>query len=193
MGNKVAFSKLRLLLAAVFLFLVIVVVSSGCVCPLFSLIERLTGIEIKTGKDIDQSLVANELIYPDSTVLLQAEGNINKIMELASKYGAAFSEKDLSVLDKLPQEIREQDIGATIYSTADNKMKVLEYYDSLAGGGWEIREFQSEGGTEGGSQATMFLASREEDAQAFMLVETENNTFIMFIDFDWEVLSEIEK
>jgi hypothetical protein len=44
-----------------------------------------------------------------------------------------------------------------------------------------------------GGKPAMFLASKEDEQQAFMLVGTQNNTFIVFIDFDWEVLSEIEK
>jgi hypothetical protein len=193
MVNKVAFSKLRLFLVVIFLFLVVVVISTSCICPLISLVERLTGMEIKTGKNIDQSLILSELIYPDSTVLLQTEGDIDKIVELASKYGAVLTEKDLSILDELPQEIREKEIGATIYSTADDKMRVLEYYDSMVSKGWAIQGFQSEGGTEGEGRVTMFLASREEDVQTFMLVGTQNNTFIIFIDFDWGVLTEVEK
>ena len=187
-------SRLKLFLTAIFLFLVLAVISTGCICPLFSLIERLTGFEIKTGKEIDESLVVEELIYPGSMVLAQVEGDMNRIMELIKRYGVSLSEEDLSVLENLPDDIKEQEFGATIYSTADNEMKVLEYYDSLRSKGWEIEELQAKGeaaGSEG--QGTILLASRGEDEQAFMLAGTQNNTFIIFIDFDLEVLSELEK
>ena len=193
MMAKKGYLKLKLFLVVVFLFSVVTIISSGCVCPLFSLIERLTGLEVRTGNNIDQDLVAEELVYPDSTVLLQTEGNISRILELAGRYGAVLSEKDLSVLDELPQGLREQEVGATIYSTADNKTEVLDYYNSFNKGIWDIQEMQNEEQIDNGEKPTMLLASKEDEQQAFILIGTPNNTFIVFIDFDWEVLSEIEK
>jgi len=185
--------KLWLSLTAVLLFLAVIIIGTGCTCPLFSFIERLTGLEIRTGNNIDQNLVVEELVYPDSTALLQTEGNINKILELAGRYGAVISEKDLSVLDELPQEIREQEVSATIYSTADSKTEVLDYYNSFDKRIWDIKEMQNGEQVDDEGKPAMFLASKENEQQAFMLVGTQNNTFIVFIDFDWEVLSEIEK
>lgn len=193
MMTKKGHLKLKLFLVVVFLFSVVTIISTGCVCPLFSLIERLTGLEVRTGNNIDQDLVAEELIYPDSTVLLQTEGNINRILELAGRYGAVFSEKDLLVLDELPQGLREQEVGATIYSTADNKIEVLDYYNSFDNRIWDIQEVQDGEQVDDGEKPTMLLASKENEQHAFMLVGTQNNTFIVFIDFDWEVLSEIEE
>ena len=193
MMSKKGHLKLKLFLVVVFLFSVVTIVSTGCICPLFSLIERLTGFEVRTGNNIDQDLVAEDLVYPDSTVLLQTEGNISKILELAGRYGAVLSEKDLSVLDELPQGLREQEVSATIYSTADNKTEVLDYYNSFDNRVWDIKEMQNEEQVDNGEKPTMLIASKENKQQAFMLVGTQNNTFIVFIDFDWEVLSEIEK
>ena len=193
MVTKKSNSKLRLFLTAIFLFLVLTVVSTGCVCPLVSFIERLTGFEIKTGKEIDESRVTEELIYPDSMVLAQIEGDMNRILELIKRYGVSLSEEDLSVLENLPQDIKEQELGATIYSTAGNEMEVQDYYDSLRSKGWEIQELQGKGEAGSEGQGTILLASRGEDEQAFMLAGTQNNTFIIFIDFDLEVLSELEK
>jgi hypothetical protein len=190
---KTKYLKLKLFLIVVFLFSVVTIVSTGCICPLFSLIERLTGLEVRTGNNIDQDLVAEDLVYPDSTVLLQTEGDINRILELAGRYGAVLSEKDLSVLDELPQGLREQEVSATIYSTADNKIEVLDYYNSFDKRIWDIQEMQNGEQVDDGGKPTMLLASRENEQQAFMLIGTQNNTFIVFIDFDWEVLSEIEK
>jgi hypothetical protein len=190
---KTKYLKLKLFLIVVFLFLVVTIISNGCICPLFSLIEKLTGLEVRTGNNIDQDIVAEELVYPDSTVLLQTEGNINRILELAGRYGAVLSEKDLSVLDELPQGLREQEVSATIYSTADNKIEVLDYYNSFDKRIWDIQEMQNEEQIDNGEKPTMLFASRENEQQAFMLIGTQNNTFIVFIDFDWEVLSEIEK
>ena len=115
----------------VFLFLAITVISTSCVCPLFSLFERFTALEVRIGKNIDQDLVASELVYPDSKALAQVDGDIERILELASQYSAALSEKEFAVLDELPQEIKEQELSVTIYSTADDKIEVLDYYDSF--------------------------------------------------------------
>jgi hypothetical protein len=186
-------SKLKLFLTAMFLFLAIPVISTGCMCPLFTLVERLTGFEIKTGKDIDESRVVEELIYPGSMVLVQFDGDINRIKELISRYGVNLYEEELSALNELPQEVKEQEVNATIYSTADDKMEVLDYYDSLDNKGWGIRELQDGGKAESKGKPTALIASSDEKQQAFMLVGTRNNTFIIFIDFDWEALSEMEK
>lgn len=186
--------KLKLFLIVVFLFLAITVISTSCVCPLFSLLGRFTGIEVKTGKNIDQDLVASELVYPDSKALAQADGDVERILELIDQYGTVLSEEQFSVLDELPQEIKEQEVSATIYSTADNKIEVLDYYDSFDNKRWDIQKLQSEEQVENTGQPTMLFASKEDEQQAFMLIGTKNNTFIVFIGFDWEALSEkIEK
>jgi len=186
--------KLKLFLIMVFLFLAITVISTSCVFSPFSLLGKFTGIEVKTGNNIDQDLVASELAYPDSTVLAQIDGDIERILELIDQYGAALSEEQLSVLDELPQEIKEQEVSATVYSTADNKIEVLDYYDSFDNKRWDIQKLQSEEQVENTGQPTMLVASKEDEQQMFMLIGTQNNTFIIFIGFDWEVLSEkIEK
>ncbi len=186
--------KAKLFLIVVFLFLAITVISTSCVCPLFSLLGRFTGIEVKTGKNIDQGLVASELVYPDSTALAQADGDIERILELIDQYGAALSEEDLTILDELPQEIKEQEVSATVYSTADNKVEVLDYYDSFDNKRWDIQKLQSEEQVDNGRQPTVLFASSKDEQQMFMLIGTQNNTFIVFIGFDWEALSEkIEK
>jgi hypothetical protein len=51
------------------LLLIIAIVSTSCVCPLFSFLERLTGFEVKVGENIDQSIIIDDLIYPDSVSL----------------------------------------------------------------------------------------------------------------------------
>ncbi|MFZ3106216.1 MAG: hypothetical protein WA105_02405, partial [Candidatus Hydromicrobium sp.] len=70
--------KLKLFLIMVFLFLAITVISTSCVCPLFSLLGKFTGIEVRIVKNINQDLVASELIYPDSMALVQVDGNIER-------------------------------------------------------------------------------------------------------------------
>ena len=185
--------KSKLLFTAIFLFMIITVISTSCVCPLFSYIERITGFEIKTGKEIDQSLVNEDLIYPGSMVLVQVEGNMNEIMDLIDKYGASLSEKDLSILENLPEDIKNEEFTTTIYSTPDNKTQVLDFYETLHSKGWLILEIQdiAEGGNDG--QGTILLASKGTDEQAFVLAETRNNTFIIFLDIDLEVLLEMQK
>jgi len=185
--------KLKLFLIVVFLFLAITVISTSCVCPLFSILERFTGLKVKTGKSIDQGFVIDELIYPDSMALAQVDGDIERILELIDQYGAALSEEQLSVLDELPQEIKEQEVSATVYSTADNKIEVLDYYNSFDKRIWDIQEMQNGEQIDDGGKPTMLLASRENEQKAFMLIGTQKNTFIIFIDFDWEALSEIKK
>jgi len=186
-------TKSKLLLTAIFLLLIITFISTSCACPLFSYIERITGFEIKTGKEIDQSLVNDELIYPDSTVLVQVEGNIKEILDLIEKYGASLSDADLSILDNLPQDIKDEEFTTTIYSTPDNETEVLDYYDSLYSKGWLILKLEDIAESENEGQGTILLASKEEYEQAFVLAETSNNTFIIFIDIDLQVLLEMQK
>jgi len=179
-------------LIVIFLFLAITVISTSCMCPLFSLLGRFTGIEVKAGKNIDEGLVANELVYPDSTILVQADGDIERILELINQYGAALSEVDLTILDELPQEIKEQEVSATVYSTADNKAEVLDYYDSFNNKRWDVQKLQNGEQVDNGGKPTVLSASREDEQQMFMLIGTQKNTFIVFINFDWG-LSEMEK
>ena len=186
-------TKSKLLFTAIFLLLIITFIGTSCACPLFSYIERITGFEIKTGKEIDQSLVNDELIYPDSTVLAQVEGNISEILDLIEKYGASLSDADLSILDNLPQDIKDEEFTTTIYSTADNETEVLDYYDSLYSKGWLILKLEDIAESENEGQGTILLASKEEYEQAFVLAETSNNTFIIFIDIDLQVLLEMQK
>ena len=168
------------------LLIALLFLSTGCVCPLFSALERFTGLKISTGENIDMSTIEDELIYPDSIALVQLTGNIDRILELIGEYGVALSEDEIQVLEQLPESIKEQDVGATIYSTADGKMDVVNYYISLANRGWEINDFGDAGGNlEGGN---MLVAGKEERKQALMIAGTENNSFIIFIDFDWDML-----
>ena len=113
---------------------------------------------------------------------------------MIDQYGAALSEEQLSVLDELPQKIKEQEVSATVYSTADNKIEVLDYYDSFDNKRWDIQKLQNGEQIDNGEQPTVLFASREDEQQMFMLIGTQNNTFIIFIGFDWEALSKkIEK
>lgn len=185
--------KLKKFLIIVFLFLAITVISTSCAGSPFSLFKRFTTLEIRIGKNIDQGLVASELIYPDSMALVQVDGSIERILELAKQYSAALSEKEFAVLDELPQEIREQELSATIYSTADNKIEVLDYYNSSDNRIWDIQEMQNGEQVDNGGQLTMLFASREGEQKMFMLIGTQKNTFIVFIGFDWGALLEMEK
>jgi hypothetical protein len=184
-------TKLKLIFTAIFLLLTITFISTSCVCPLFSYIERVTGFEIKTGKEIDRSLVDEELIYPGSMILVQVEGNINEILDLIDKYGASLSEEDLSILENLPRDIKDQEFTTTIFSTPDNETEVLDYYDSLYSKGWLILKLEDIAESNNEGQGTILLASKEEQKQAFALAETRNNTFIIFLDIDLEVLLEM--
>lgn len=181
--------KLKMFLIMFLLLIMTAVVTAGCVCPLFSFFERLTGFEIKVGENIDESLLADELIYPDSAALVQVEGNIDKIVELIGQYGVNLSEKELGVLNELPQEIKEQEVKATVYSTADKVIKVLDYYKALSDKGWDIQEPGSGQQAGDSGQQNMLLAAKDDVRQAFMLVENNTNTMIIFIDFDWEMFS----
>jgi len=185
--------KLKVLLIIFFLFTAITIVATSCVCPLFSFFERLTGFEIKVGENIDQSLVANELIYPDSVALVQVDGDIERIVELIGQYGVNLSEEELAIFDELPQEIKDQEISATVYSTADDGARVLDYYYSLNDKGWVIQELKNGQQIENSVQPSMLIAFKGDIRQAFMLAETNNNTFIIFIDFDWEMISQLEE
>ena len=186
-------TKSKLLLTAIFLFMIITVISTSCVCPLFSYIERITGLEIKTGKEIDENLVNEELIYPGSLALVQVEGDMNEIMDLIDKYGGSLAGEDLAILENLPENIRDEEFTATIYSIPDNKTEVLDHYGTLHSKGWlilKIQDIAEEGNNE---QGTMLLASKGTVEQAFVLAETRKNTFIIFIDIDLEALLEMQK
>lgn len=185
--------KLKLLITAIFLFIITAVISTSCVCPLFSYIERITGLEIKTGKEIDENLVNEELIYPGSLALVQVEGDMNEIMDLIDRYGGSLAEEDLAILKNLPEDIKDEEFTATIYSTPDNKTEVLDHYATLHSKGWLILKIQDIAGEGNNGQSTMLFASKGTDKQAFVLAETRKNTFIIFIDIDLEVLLEIQK
>ncbi len=184
--RKIGLKKVINILITVIIILTFLFVATGCVCPLFSLLERFTGLEISTGKNIDTDAIEDDLIYPGSLALVQIKGDIDRILELIGDYGVALSGDELEVLEQLPDSIKGQEIGATIYSTADDKTDVTDYYISLKNRGWEINDFGDAGGNlEGGN---MLVAGKEERKQALMIAGTENNSFIIFIDFDWDML-----
>ena len=66
---------------------------SGCVCPLFSIFERSTGLKISAGENIDKSVLVDELIYPGSVALVQVTGDIERIIDLVATYGVSFPMK----------------------------------------------------------------------------------------------------
>ncbi|MFC2159607.1 hypothetical protein ACFLQS_02690 [Actinomycetota bacterium] len=171
---------LVLVVLLTFLFL-----STGCVCPLFSMLERFTGLKISTGENIDTDKIVDDLIYPDSVALVQINGDIDRILELMGEYGVALTRDEVQVLEQLPENIKEQEIGATVYSTADGKMVVVDYYIFLKNRGWEINDFGDAGGSLKGN--SILIANKGERKQALMITGSENNSFIIFIDIDWDV------
>jgi len=184
--RQIKFKKAITVLLALAIFFTFLFVATGCVCPLFSMLERFTGLEISTGKNIDSSTISDDLIYPGSIALVQIKGDIDRILELIGDYGVALSGDELEALEQLPDSIKEQEVGATVYSTADDKTDVTGYYISLKNRGWEINDFGDAGGNlEGGN---MLVAEKEERKQALMVSGTKNNSFIIFIDFDWDML-----
>ena len=55
---------LPVIITSIMLVLIIILIT-GCACPLFSLFERFSGLKISTGKNIDTGFVASDkLIYP---------------------------------------------------------------------------------------------------------------------------------
>lgn len=167
------------------LILAVMLIFSGCVCPLFSLFERSTGLKISVGENIDETMVVDELIYPGSTSLVQLTGDVERIIELVATYGVSFSEDERQALEGLPESITGQDVGATVYSTPDNRETVLSYYDRLVDRGWQIESFRGPGG--GIQDSDIVMAVKNERRQALMVTGSENNAFIIFIDFDWDV------
>ncbi len=184
--RKIGLKKVINILIAVIIILTFLFLTTGCACPLFSMLERFTGLEISTGKNIDTDAIEDDLIYPGSIALVQIKGDIDRILELIGDYGVALSEDETRVFEQLPESIKEQEVGATVYSTADDKTDVTGYYISLGNRGWEINDFGDAGGNlEGGS---ILVAEKEERKQALMVAGTERNSFIIFIDFDWDML-----
>jgi len=165
--------------------------SISCICPLFSLLERFTGLEISTGGNIDTSLIVDELIYPDSVVVVQVSGDIERVLELIGEYGITLSKDELETLSQLPDQITKQDISATVYSTADDRNEVIDYYNSLTREGWEINDFGDAGGNLKGK--SIIIAEKKERKQALMIASTENNSFIIFVDFDWGIFESNEQ
>lgn len=167
-----------LILAAVVLF-------TGCVCPLFSIFERCTGLSISAGDDIDDSTIVDELIYPGSIALVQVDGGIERILELITTYGVSFSEEERQALEQLPENIRRQEVGAIVYSTANSRDKVLSYYDNLTDKGWQIESLNAPGSDI--QENNIIVAVKEERRQVLVVTGSESNSFIVFIDFDWSV------
>lgn len=172
-------------LTAVLVFILLLLIT-GCVCPLFSMLERFTGLKISTGNNIDDDVIEDDLIYPGSLALVQVNGEIDRILELIGQYGVVLSGDELKVLEQLPESIKEQEVGVTAYSTPDKKTDVVDYYISLESRGWKISDFGDAGGNLQGSN--MLIAEKGDRRQALMAAGTENNSFIIFVDFDWEVL-----
>jgi len=189
--NKCRQKKLLYIISAATVFIVVSMLSISCMCPLFSLLERFTGLEISTGGNIDTSLIADELIYPDSVVVVQVSGDIERVLELIGEYGIALSKDEMEVLSQLPDQITKQDISATVYSTADDRNEVIDYYNSLTQQGWEINDFGDAGGNLKGK--SMIIAEKKERKQALMIAGTENNSFIIFVDFDWGIFESNEQ
>ncbi len=183
--------KLLYIISACIVFIMISMLSISCICPLFSLLERFTGLEISTGNNIDTSLITDELIYPGSVVMVQVSGEIERVLELVGDYGVALSKDELAALSQLPDKITKQDISVTAYSTADDRGKVLDYYDSLTRKGWTVNDFGDAGGNL--QESNILLAEKKERRQALLMTETESNTFIIFIDFDWKVFENDEQ
>jgi hypothetical protein len=186
MGEVLGMRKITksiVILAA--LTLAVILLFSGCVCPLFSIFERSTGLKISAGENIDESAVVDELIYPGSVALVQVTGDIEKIVDLVATYGVSFSDEEKQALEGLPESITEQDVGAIVYSTPDSRSMVLAYYDRLVEKGWQIESFR---GPMGNSQdSDIVMAVKGDRRQALMVTGSENNSFIIFIDFSWEV------
>ena len=185
MKKKVKFKKILTFLLASALILTLLFLSTGCVCPLFTILERFTGLEISTGNNIDKSVIEDDLIYPGSFALVQVNGEIDRVLELMGEYGIALTEDELKVFEQLPDKIKEQKVGAIVYSTPDDETNVTGYYISLENKGWEINDFGDAGGTLEGK--SLLIARKGERKEALMIADTESNSFIIFIDFDWGV------
>ena len=184
--RKIDLKKTITVLLALVIIITFLFLATGCVCPLFSMLERFTGMKISTGKNIDSSAIEDDLIYPGSLALVQINGDISRILELIGDYGVALSEDELEVLEQLPDSIKEQEVGATVYSTPDDKTDVTGYYFSLVNRGWKINDFGDVGENLEGNN--MLVAEKNERKQALMISGTENNSFIIFIDFEWDML-----
>ena len=113
---------------------------SGCVCPLLSIFEKSTGLKVRAGENIDKSVIADELIYPGSMVLVQVIGDIEKILDLVATYGVSFSDEERQTLEELPESITGQEVGAIVYSAKDSRTTVLSYYEHLEKKGWQIKK-----------------------------------------------------
>jgi len=165
--------------------ILIIIFNTGCVCPLFSFVERVTGLKINAGKDIDSSFIASdELIYPGSVALIQLSGDIDSVLEGIAGYGVILSGDEMEILRKLPDKIKQEDMGLIAYSTADKKDKVFRYYDYLQNKGWNISDFSYS--QEGLGEASLILAEKDGIKQVLMIAGTDTNSFIIFIDFNWD-------
>ena len=161
---------------------------SGCICPLFSFFEKMTGLEIKAGENINEDIVNDELIYPGSAALVQVSGEMEKVLGIIAEYGVSFSEEERQLLDDLPDSVKSKEVGAILYSTADGPYKVISYYEELTEKGWQIQSFNAP--VSGISESNIILAVKDQRRQALMVSGSESNSFIIFIDFDWELLKE---
>jgi len=176
---------IKKLIIIISLVLVSALVFSGCACPIFSMLEKSTGLRFEIGDNIDESVVADELIYPGSTALVQAYGNVEKVIDLVSKYGVSFSDEEMQALESLPEEVAGQEIGALVYSAPDGRQEVLSYYEGLTGNGWDIESL----GTPGSDMqdSAIIIAAKGDRQQALMITGSDNSAFILFIDIDWDI------
>lgn len=163
------------------------VLLASCVCPVFSFIERKTGLEVSTGDQSDTGFIEDELIYPGSRMLVEVTGDVDEIISAAGEIGLNVSQKEQILLGSLPDDVKKEEITAVIYYTSDSKKDVRYYYLSLEDKGWTASSYESGDST---SSSTLFFMFKGDREQPVLINSSGNRRFIIFIDYDWDSLEE---
>lgn len=179
-------NKLVKFVPVIFSILLLSVLLTSCVCPIFSFIEKRTGVDVATGEDIDTGFIGVDLKYPGSVLLMEVTGDVEKIVNTASNFGVSIGQEEAAVIASLPQEVREEEVTAVIYYTGDSMEDIWSYYSNLEEKGWSTSSYQS--GSVTGGDSVAFFMFKDDIKQPVLINSAGDRRFIIFIDYDWDSL-----
>jgi len=158
------------------------VLLTSCVCPLFSYLEKKTGVEVSTAGSADTGFLDSGLIYPGSTLGLELEGKIEDIIGAATDFGIQVTDQEMLLIGAATEDIKEEEISALIYYSSDDLSKIDSYYSSLEEKGWTVSTYQS--GAQPGS--VIYFFSRDSYNQPLLVNSAGGRVFLVFVDYDWD-------
>jgi hypothetical protein len=174
-----------LLFSLVFVCLLLM---TSCVCPLFSFIEKKTGVEVSTAASADTNFLDDELVYPGSSLGLEVTGKIEDIIDAALDFGIQVTEQEMMLVGAATEDIKEEEISALIYYSSDDFHEIDSYYSSLKEKGWAVTTYDSGSLQDQGQGSVIYFFSREDYEQPLLLNISGGRVFLVFIDYDWDSL-----